>query len=105
MEGQSVLFLAVIALGEASFGGFPVEAREVMPGFVHHLHDPVEAHHVRAVGERGVGVGVECPGRGDGVALDAGDLTDEMVPGCEVWHVYSLGSIFDARKRGMGADE
>ena len=31
--------------------------------------------------------------------------TDEMVPGCEVWHVYSLGSIFDARKRGMGADE
>lgn len=24
--------------------------------------------------------------------------TDEMVPGCEVWHVYSLGSIFDARK-------
>ena len=23
----------------------------------------------------------------------------------EVWHVYSLGSIFDARKRGMGADE
>ena len=32
-------------------------------------------------------------------------LSDEMVPGCEVWHVYSLGSIFDARKRGMGADE
>ena len=31
--------------------------------------------------------------------------TDEMVPGCEVWHVYSLRSIFDARKRGMGADE
>lgn len=25
--------------------------------------------------------------------------TDEMVPGCKVWHVYSLGSIFDARKR------
>ena len=52
----SGLFLAVITLGEASFGGFPVEAREVMPGFVHHLHDPVEAHHVRAVGERGVGL-------------------------------------------------
>ena len=52
----SGLFLAVIAPGETPFGGFPVEAREVMPGFVHHLHDPVEAHHVRAVGERGVGL-------------------------------------------------
>ena len=45
-----------------------------MPGFVHHLHDPVEAHHVRAVGERGVGVGIESPGCRNRIAFDAGHL-------------------------------
>ena len=55
-----------------------------MAGFVHHLHDLVETDHMRTVGERGVGVGVEGSGRGDRVAFDAGDLhkSADGVAGC-----------------------
>ena len=45
-----------------------------MARLLHHLHHAVVAHHVRAVGERGVDVGVERPGGGYGVAFDAGHL-------------------------------
>ena len=48
--------LSFEAFGKAPFGGFAVEARKGVARFVHHLHDLVEAHHVRAVGERGVGL-------------------------------------------------
>ena len=63
-----------IVAGQASFGGFAVEARNVLAGFLHHLYHAVVADHVVAVREVGIAVGVERTGCGDGVALDAGDL-------------------------------
>ena len=65
-------FFVVVTLGETSGRCFAVETRQVVAGFVHHLHDLVETDHMRTVGERGVGVGVEGSGRGDRVAFDAG---------------------------------
>ena len=93
--------LSFEAFGKAPFGGFAVEARKGVARFVHHLHDLVEAHHVRAVGERGVGVGVEGPGCGDGVALDAGDLHQSAHGvACEAQVVFEthLGGVFDLRR-------
>ena len=63
-----------IVAGQPSFGGFAVEARNVLAGFLHHLYHAVVADHVVAVREVGIAVGVERTGCGDGVALDAGDL-------------------------------
>ena len=63
-----------IVAGQSSFGGFAVEARNVLAGFLHHLYHAVVADHVVAVREVGIAVGVERTGCGDGVALDAGDL-------------------------------
>ena len=64
-ESLSGLFFVVVTLGETSGRCFAVETRQVVAGFVHHLHDLVETDHMRTVGERGVGVGVEGSGRGD----------------------------------------
>ncbi len=62
------------------FGRLAVEARQVMARLVHHLHHLVVGYQVRAVGERGVDVGVEGSCGSDGVALDARDL-DEAADG------------------------
>lgn len=61
-ESLSGLFFVVVTLGETSGRCFAVETRQVVAGFVHHLHDLVETDHMRTVGERGVGVGVEGSG-------------------------------------------
>ena len=63
--------LSFEAFGKAPFGGFAVEARKGVARFVHHLHDLVEAHHVRAVGERGVGVGIESPGCRNRIVIES----------------------------------
>lgn len=62
------------ALGQTSLGGFAVKGGEVVPGLVHDFDDLVERNEMGAVGECGVDIGVEGPGGGDGVALDARHL-------------------------------
>ena len=112
-RGRSVRMLppfagseAFVALGQSALGGLAVEAREVVARLVHHLDDLVVAHQVRAVRKRGVDVGVEGPGRGDGVALDAGDLhqsADGVARQSEVVFEPHLRGVFDLR--GGAAEE
>ena len=72
----------------------------------HHLDHLVVGYQVRAVGERGVDVGVEGPCGSDGVALDAGNLhqsADGVARQSQVVFEPHFGGVFDLR--GGSAEE